>query len=63
MQGFFGAAAVSLGLILANPFGGVEFPSAPSIPSVSQVSAGSKVPAVATPVPKAKTLAEQGNDF
>ena len=61
-----GGAAVSLGLILTNPLGGMEFPSAPSLPSVPQGSSATKVPAVSSPnkiVTKAKALFEQGYDF
>ena len=61
-----GGAAVSLGLILANPFAGVEFPSGPSLPSLSQGTSASKVPAISSPgkvVTKAKALFEQGYDF
>ena len=60
-----GGAAVSLGLILTNPLGGMEFPSAPSLPSISQGSSATKVPAVSSPkkVVTKKALFEQGYDF
>ncbi len=61
-----GGAAVSLGLILANPLAGTEFPSLPSAPSISQGTSATKVPAVSTPnkvVTKAKALFEQGYNF
>ena len=66
LQGFLGGAAVSLGLILANPLAGTEFPTLPSAPSISQSTSATKVPAVSTPnkvVTKAKALFEQGYNF
>jgi hypothetical protein len=65
-QGFLGVAAVSLGLILANPLGGLEMPSAPSTSAITKAAEGTKVPAVSAPkkvVVKAKALFEQGYDF
>ena len=60
-----GGAAVSLGLILTNPLGGMEFPSVPSLPSIFQGSSATKVPAVSSPkkVVTKKALFEQGYDF
>ena len=54
-----------MGLILANPLGGLELPSAPSAPAVTKAAVGTKVPAVSVPkvVVKAKALFEQGYDF
>jgi hypothetical protein len=60
-----GGAVVSLGLILSNPFGGIELPSSSQAP-VTKSASVSKVPEISSPKkvsPKVKALIDQGYNF